>query len=107
MGRFGRGSSEQHETVAKENDSRDEVAEVTQALEELGLSVHRHPEDPIAWQMLGHYLEEMGDGDRARHCYRVAARELVRNPRPDEPGIFGVEPLPFAVLVERPNALDN
>ncbi len=82
--------------------------EVIEALREIGLSFGERTDDPIAWQLMGHCLEELGDGSKAQRCYARAARQLVRSGRaasearvPHEPrhatrALF--EPLPFAVF---------
>lgn len=83
--------------------------DVIEALREVGLSLGEGTDDPIAWQLLGHCLEEMGDGTKARRCYARAARQLVRSSREqaameDEPSVTElsshefIEPLPFAVF---------
>ena len=109
MGQPFRGPWDPAELISQSKDDGhiDEVEQVTQTLRELGFGVESRPEDPIAWQLLGHYLEEMGEENRARHCYTVAARELVKRPRPDDIAELEVKPLPFAVLVDRPGTLDN
>lgn len=83
--------------------------DVIDALREVGLSLGEGTDDPIAWQLLGHCLEEMGDPTKARRCYARAARHLVRSSREqtlveDEPARSEfsnhefIEPLPFAVF---------
>lgn len=108
MGQTVRGPWEFGEPSNDKNTSGvDEVTQVTETLRELGFAIENNSEDPIAWQLLGHFLEEIGEENRARHCYTVAARELVKAPRPDDIAEFDIEPLPFAVFVDRSGTLDN
>jgi hypothetical protein len=84
--------------------------DVIDALREIGLSLGEGIDDPIAWQLLGHCLEELGDGTKARRCYARAARQLVRSgragsdadgeaaPQPARAPLAPIEPLPFAVF---------
>ena len=84
--------------------------DVIEALRDVGLSLGEGTDDPIAWQLLGHCLEEMGDGAKANRCYARAARQLVRASRESvtaqtpaaQPARWSshdcIEPLPFAVF---------
>lgn len=59
--------------------------------------------DPIAWQLLGHCLEQLGEQEQASHCYANAARRMVQDRRTESVPM----PLPFAVYMEPPTNTDH
>jgi len=94
--------------------------EVLDALRSIGVPMDAGDEgnggtdDPIAWQLLGHCLEEMGESGGAQRCYARAARRLVRERREGlTSGVSmssnhpSVEPLPFAVFQRSGNDLSH
>jgi len=85
--------------------------DVIEALREIGLSFGEGTDDPITWQLLGHCLEELGDGAKAGHCYARAARQLVRSSRAAEIVATAhheaIEPLPFAVFQDVRHSRDH
>lgn len=82
--------------------------EVIKTLRELGLgisatAVENGPDRIVAWQLLGHCFERLGDARQSRQCYARAAARLVTSTRPQPP----IEPIPFAVLGPDRTGTDN
>ncbi len=78
--------------------------EVLEALREIGVPMDGDDADPgtetgdaVAWQLLAHCLEEMGEAGGAERCYRRAARRMIRS-RSEVSGATPVDPIPFAVF---------
>ncbi len=68
--------------------------DVAQALQYLRHAVQESSEQPAAWQLLGRCFEEIGEEQRARRCYTLAARQAIKaGLDPDELRRLGAAPL--------------
>jgi len=53
--------------------------ETEEAIWYLRQAVDEDGDNPASWQLLGRCFDEMGETTRARNCYTLAARQIVRS----------------------------
>jgi len=85
-GRQSAGDSESWCDLGRDSLLQGEVAE---ALWFLRKAVEADGDNPFAWQLLGRCFEEMGEERRARNCYGLASRQLLKMGVEQEPASVG------------------